>query len=56
MQIFPYVFPLQVQNIFDEVLHALRTGLFHLFRDMAVNVKGEAGRGVAEIPLHRLYM
>ena len=37
-------------------LHSVRALLFHFLRNMAVHIKGEAGRGVAEVLLDGLYI
>lgn len=37
-------------------LHSVRALLFHFLRNMAVRIKGEAGRGVAEVLLDGFYI
>ena len=37
-------------------LHSVSAGVFHLLRDMAVNVQSERCGGVSEIFLHRFYI
>ena len=52
--IFPLVFPLQLQNVLDEALHALCAGPFHLVRNMAVHIQSKGCCGMAQVSLHRL--
>ena len=53
---FPYIFPLQVQNVFHEVLHAGGAVLFHALGEMAVFIQGKGGGGVAHVGLHGFYI
>ena len=49
---FPLCFPLrEFQHIFDEGVHPGCTGLLHLVGDVAVNIQGKGGSGVAKIAL-----
>ena len=50
---FPYVFPLQIENVFDEALHAIRAILFHVLGKMPVSIQRKGCRGMAEIALNR---
>lgn len=52
--VFPLVFPLQVRNALNVLLHTVRAGLLHLFCDMAVHVQREGGAIVAQVSLHGL--
>lgn len=45
--IFPYVFPLQVQNVLDEVLHSGGAVLRHALGEVAVAVQSKGSGGVA---------
>ena len=51
---FPLVFPLQLQNVLDEALHALCAGPFHLVRNMAVHIQCKGRSSVSQVALHRL--
>ncbi len=51
---FPLFFPLLAANPFDEGLHPGGAGLFHLIRDMTVDIQRKGGGGVAQVALHRL--
>ena len=44
--------PLQVENLCNEALHALRTGGPHVICEVTIDVQGERRRGMAEIALH----
>ena len=43
--------PLQVENLCNEALHALRTGGPHVICEVTIDVQGERCRGMAEIAL-----
>ena len=43
---------LPVRNRLDKLLHSLSAILFHLFRNMSVNIQRESRSGMAEIFLH----
>ena len=47
---FPFVFPL-AGNFVDILLHPLGAFALHLICHMAIDVEGEGGSGVAQIPL-----
>ena len=52
--VFPYFFPLQIQNGLNKALHAFRAVLLHRLSEMGVTVQGESGGGVSQVPLYRL--
>ena len=52
--IFPYIFPLQLHNVPDEVLHTGGAILFHAVGDMAVLVQSKSGGSVSQTGLHSL--
>ena len=54
MIIFPYFFPLQLHNVLDEGFHPCGAVLFHGVCDVAVNIQGESGGGVAQVGLYGL--
>ena len=54
--VFPYIFPLQPQNVLDEALHALCVGPFHLVGYMSINVQGKGCGRVAQVPLDCFYI
>ena len=41
--VFPYIFPLQIQNILDKIFHPYGAGGFHLFTEMSVNIQSKSG-------------
>ena len=45
---FPYVFPLQPQNILNVAFHAVCTFPLHLLRDVLVDIQGKCGYHMAE--------
>ena len=53
---FPYVFPLQVQNLLHKVLHAGGAILLHALGEVTVFVQSEGGGGVAHVGLHGFYI
>ena len=54
--VFPYIFPLQPQNVLDEALHALCAGPFHLVGYMSINVQGKGCGRVAQVALDCFYI
>ena len=44
--------PLQVENLCNEALHALRTCGSHVICEVTIDVQGERRCGMAEIALH----
>ena len=52
--LFPYVFPLQIQNILYKTLHPGGAVLLHPFCEVAVFVQGKSSSGVSHICLHGL--
>ena len=51
---FPLCFPLSARHAFDKALHSGRGVLLHLFGYVAVDVKREGRRMMAEVALYRL--
>ena len=49
--VFPYVFPLQVENGVYKAFHAAGAVFFHLFGEVAVSVQGKSGCSMAKISL-----
>ncbi len=54
--IFPYIFPLQIQNVLHEALHAGGAVLLHAFGEVAVFVQRESCGCVAHVGLYRFYI
>ena len=52
--VFPYVFPLQLQNAFDVVFHAVCALSLHLLCDMPINIQSKCGCRMTKVALHRL--
>ena len=52
---FPLLFPLSVHSL-DKCLHPGRTFPLHFLGDMAIDIKGERCRSMAEILLDGLYI
>ena len=48
---FPLCFPLPAGNALDELLHSGGAGLLHLVGDVAVDIQGKGGSGVAHVAL-----
>lgn len=46
--------PTALIEVVDILLHPVGAVTLHLVRDMAVHIQGEAGCGMAQVPLHRL--
>ena len=51
---FPLCFPLPAGNALDELLHPGGAGLLHLVGDVAVDIQGKGGGGVAHVALDGL--
>jgi len=54
--VFPYFFPLQIQNALNEVLHPGGAGLLHSLSEVTVAVQGKGGGSMAQIALDRLHI
>jgi hypothetical protein len=55
-RVFPYVFPLQIQNGMNECFHTAGAVLFHSLGEMAIFVQGESCGSMAKIPLYGFYI
>lgn len=39
--VFPYIFPLQIQNVLDKVIHPRGAVYFHLFAEMPIHIQSK---------------